>query len=152
MLRRGRNRNNFVIYPAYLDSEYSRKDGRRLSKSETISQPTLLELRLAAEKIGWNFEENKEGVYPKEHWKKRGLIRIEKPEDLNKTMVLKHLSREIKTYIRPRLELKRQQIQESKIHKKKVYTGGKQPKRTGAQSKKQKPSQQVKKKRTTRRR
>ena len=150
MLRRGRKRtDDFIIFPAYLDSDYSRKEGRRLPKSESISQPTLLELRLAAEKVGWNFEEDKEGVYPKEHWKKRGLIRIEKPEDLNKTMVLKQLSREIKTYIRPRLELKRQQIQESKKHKKKVYSGGKQPKRTGTQSKKQKP---IQKKKTTRRR
>ncbi|MFX1534932.1 MAG: signal recognition particle subunit SRP19/SEC65 family protein, partial [Promethearchaeota archaeon] len=133
-------------------SDYSRKEGRRVPKSESISQPTLLELRLAAEKVGWNFEEDKEGVYPKEHWKKRGLIRIEKPDDLNKTMVLKQLSREIKTYVRPRLELKRQQIQESKKYKKKVYSGGKQPKRTGYPSKKQKPVQQDRKKKTSRRR
>ncbi|MFX0090158.1 MAG: signal recognition particle subunit SRP19/SEC65 family protein [Candidatus Hodarchaeota archaeon] len=154
MLRRGRSRfTGFMIYPAYFDSKLSRKEGRKLPKDESIKQPSLLEIRLAAEKLGWEFEVDKDGSYPKEHWNKRGLIRIEKPDEINKTEVIKRLSKEIRSYIRPRLELKRKKLQESKKHRKRVYTGGKQPKiSSDPHSKKQKPPQKSEKRKQTRRR
>lgn len=153
MLRRGKPRfNGYMIYPAYLDSKLSRKEGRRLSATESIENPSLLELKLAAEKMGWVFELNKEGAYSKEHWNKRGLMRIEKMEDTNKTLVMKVLAKEIRTYVRPRLELLKKK-EESEKHKKKVYTGGKQPKKPDkSASKKQQPPEKTEKDKKTRRR
>ncbi|MGC8982465.1 MAG: signal recognition particle subunit SRP19/SEC65 family protein [Desulfurococcaceae archaeon] len=54
-----------VIYPIYLDSTLSRKEGRKVPLSLAIPKPTLEEIAAACEKLGLNPEIEPDKVHPK---------------------------------------------------------------------------------------
>jgi signal recognition particle subunit SEC65 len=60
-----RDRGKLVIWPAYLDLTNSRKDGRILSKKDSVKQPELNEIEKAAAKLGLNPEVEADKAYPK---------------------------------------------------------------------------------------
>ena len=102
-----------------------RREGRRLSLSDAIESPTLREIRLAAQKLGLDFEIRKDCSYPRQWWEPQGLILVEKKR--SKLSTIRDLSNEIRLNIRPALEKKKKEyIKEAK--KKKI--GKSRPKKT----------------------
>ena len=85
-----------------MDKTLTRKEGRRLSLDLALENPTITEIRLAAEKLEYDYEVLKHASYPRQWWEGKGLILIEKRKP--KLQTLKDLSKEIKVHIRPALE------------------------------------------------
>jgi signal recognition particle subunit SRP19 len=83
-----------VIWPAYLDSQKSRSDGRKISGREAVEAPTLKQIRAAAEKLGLAPKVDKEKAYPKEWWEVSGCVTVDKAKP--KSQVLKDIARQIR--------------------------------------------------------
>ncbi|MFX0185279.1 MAG: signal recognition particle subunit SRP19/SEC65 family protein [Candidatus Hodarchaeota archaeon] len=103
-----RDRTHYFVFPEYFDKSLSRREGRRLPLSEAIEKPRLLELKLAAEKLGYDYELRDNAAYPRQWWQKKGLILIQKKESKLKT--LREISSEIQKIIRPALEKKEKEL------------------------------------------
>lgn len=103
-----RDHTHYFIYPEYLDNALTRKQGRRIPLSHALENPTILELRLAAEKLDYDYEVREDAAYSRQWWSQRGLILIEKK--ISKLQTLRILSKEIKSYIRPALEKKKKEV------------------------------------------
>ncbi|UCG90272.1 MAG: hypothetical protein JSU57_00675 [Candidatus Heimdallarchaeota archaeon] len=125
-----RDNTHYFIFPEYLDKSLTRKEGRRLSLDLALENPTIAEIRLAAEKLEYNFEVQKFAAYPRQWWERKGLILIEKKNP--KLQTLKDLSNEIKMYIRPALEKQKKELaKEAKKRKSGKYTPRKKPEDKG---------------------
>ncbi len=103
-----RDNTHYVIFPEYFDKHLTRKEGRRLPLKEALENPTLLELKLAAQKLEYDYETREEAAYPRQWWDKKGLIYVEKRTSKFKTM--RDMSFEIQTHIRPALEKQKKQL------------------------------------------
>ncbi|MFX0084151.1 MAG: signal recognition particle subunit SRP19/SEC65 family protein [Candidatus Hodarchaeota archaeon] len=112
-----RDNTHYVIFPEYFDRDLTRKEGRRLPLKEALENPTLLELKLAAQKLEYNYETREDAAYPRLWWDKKGLIYVEKRTSKLKT--IRDMSSEIHTYIRPALEKQKHQLIE-KAKKRKI--------------------------------
>lgn len=111
-----RDNTYYTVFPEYLDQSLTRKQGRRLAFSQAIKDPTILELRLAAEKLGYEYEIRKDAAYPRQWWQNKGLILIEKRD--SKLTTLRNLSQEITSVIRPALEKQKKDLAQ-KVKKRK---------------------------------
>lgn len=87
-------RDKLIIWTNYIDAQKSKREGRKISKSDAVASPTLGEIQSAAEKLGLHPTAEKQKAYPKEWWGSRGRILIEKSKQKNKA--LKEIAREIK--------------------------------------------------------
>ena len=89
-----RDKGKLVIWPAYLDLTNSRKDGRILSKKNSVKRPELNEIEKAAAKLGLNPEVESDKAYPKSWWevRGRGLVDNNGP----KTVIAKQIAQGIK--------------------------------------------------------
>ncbi len=65
-----------ALYPAYFDSTRSREEGRRVSKSMAVANPTAEELREAAKILGYRVEVESEVAHPSKPYKAEGRILI----------------------------------------------------------------------------
>ena len=83
-----------VIWPVYLDLTYSRKDGRILSKKNSIKKPELKEIEKAAAKLGLNPEVESDKAYPKSWWEVSGRVLVDK--NAPKTVTAKQIAEIIK--------------------------------------------------------
>lgn len=83
-----------VIWPAYIDAEKSKTEGRKIPKKLAVPSPKLAEIEKAAKTLGLNPGIEKEKAYPKTWWEKSGLIRVEKKKAKN--AILKEIAKEIK--------------------------------------------------------
>ncbi|MBW6469711.1 MAG: signal recognition particle protein Srp19 [Methanosarcinaceae archaeon] len=89
-----RERGKLVIWPAYLDLANSRKDGRILSKKNSIKEPQLVEIEKAAAKLGLNPEVEADKAYPKSWWEVSGRVLVDKTGP--KTLIAKQIAEGIK--------------------------------------------------------
>ena len=82
-----------VIYPAYLDSSLSRKEGRRVPRSLAVHNPRIEEIVKAAEELGLNpiVEDSK---YPRLWWRYKVRIVVDKVD--SKQKILKMIAEKIK--------------------------------------------------------
>ncbi|MBI5254080.1 MAG: signal recognition particle protein Srp19 [Euryarchaeota archaeon] len=87
-------RDKLIVWTNYIDAQKSKKEGRRISKSDAVASPTLGEIQSAAEKLGLRPVIEKEKAYPKEWWGSKGRILIEKSRQKNKA--LKEIAMEIR--------------------------------------------------------
>jgi signal recognition particle subunit SRP19 len=83
-----------TIWPANIDSQKSRADGRKISERRAVPSPTLVEIERAAKKLGLNPVVEKEKAYPKEWWEVSGRVLIDKVKP--KSLLLREIAREIK--------------------------------------------------------
>ncbi len=126
-----RDHTHYFIYPEYFDKSLKRSEGRRLPINASLENPSLLEIRLAAEKLGLDYEIRESGSYPRQWWNPKGLILIEKKESKLKT--IRQLGYEIDKTIKPALEKKRKEVKEAK-KKKGTKIKYKSVKKTASQS------------------
>ncbi|MHA1214916.1 MAG: signal recognition particle subunit SRP19/SEC65 family protein [Candidatus Hodarchaeales archaeon] len=111
-----RDNSHYFIFPEYFDKSLTRKGGRRVPLSLALEKPTLIELKLAAEKLQYSTEIRKNASFPRHWWDPKGLILVEKKEP--KQQLIKNLSKTVKDFIRPALEKqKKELIKEAKRKK-----------------------------------
>jgi signal recognition particle subunit SRP19 len=88
-----RKREKTVLWPSYLDSSKTRKEGRRVPKSNGVPNPNILELQRAAEKLGMKPELEADAAYPSAPLIKTGKILVQKKG--TKTQTLMKIAKEI---------------------------------------------------------
>ena len=69
-----------IIWPVYFDCAKTRKDGRRVPKTIAVQSPKILEIKEAADKLGFQNQVNIEAHFPKTPWSKTGMLLVEKNE------------------------------------------------------------------------
>lgn len=67
-----------IIWPAYLDSKKSQREGRKIPINEAVSAPKLREIKQAAAKLGLNPFTEKGKSYPKSWWENSGRVIVDK--------------------------------------------------------------------------
>jgi len=83
-----------VIWPAYIDAEKSRSEGRAISKRDAVEKPTVDEIVVAAMEMNLKPEAEREKRYPKEWWVRPGRVAI--PKRGPKTAILREIASRIK--------------------------------------------------------
>lgn len=73
-----RDKDKYVIWPAYIDKGNTRSHGRIIPKRMSVTSPELNEIVRAAKELGLNPIVEKDKAYPKSWWKARGRVLVDK--------------------------------------------------------------------------
>lgn len=76
-----------VIWPAYLDAELSRSEGRRVPVDLAVSDPTVDEIARAVQQVGYDAVIERDKTYPREH-EPRGRVLVQNADDASKSDLL----------------------------------------------------------------
>jgi signal recognition particle subunit SRP19 len=82
-----------IIWPIYFDAAKSRKEGRRVPKSQAVQSPKIVEIKEAADKLGLENEMRVEAHFPKNPWFKTGMLLVEKNQA--KETIIKNLAKQL---------------------------------------------------------
>ena len=93
----------YIIWPVYIDSTKSRKEGRKLSINLCVKKPTLKELIEAANKAAIPIEIETSKAYPRSWWENKGYVMIPKNKFSSKLLALKTIAKQLR---RIRAEIK----------------------------------------------
>ncbi|MFA9517386.1 signal recognition particle subunit SRP19 [Halopenitus sp. H-Gu1] len=72
-----------VIYPAYLDADLSRAEGRRVPLDLALTDPTVDEIAQAVQQVGYDAVIERETSYSREY-EARGRVLVQGTEDTTK--------------------------------------------------------------------
>ncbi len=87
----------YIIWPAYLDKNFSKKGGRKLPKNLALDHPKFEEIKKALDSIGINHEIEKNSRYPKDQGRdERNLGRFIVEKKFSKNEILRKISKEIR--------------------------------------------------------
>ncbi len=78
-----------IIWPVYIDSTRTKKEGRKISKKDGVSSPRLGEISRAARKLNLNPDTENDKSYPGLWWESTGRIVVEREEISKKDLLLK---------------------------------------------------------------
>jgi len=120
-----RNKGSWKVFPELLDATISRREGRRTPVERSVETPSLVEVKLAAQLLGYDVEVHKDKAYPRRWYDCRGLATISIVDDLTKHNLLLQLSDTIRDRVRPALQKKKEQQRTKKDREKGVETRGK---------------------------
>jgi signal recognition particle subunit SRP19 len=67
-----------IIWPVYIDSGKTKKDGRRISKKDAVTSPKLREISNAAKKLNLNPEVENNKFYSRSWWESSGRVSVDK--------------------------------------------------------------------------
>ena len=73
-----------VIYPAYLDAEKSRSEGRRVPGDLAVDEPTVDEIASAVRQVGYEAVIERDKAYSRESWLQRGRVLVTDADDSSK--------------------------------------------------------------------
>ena len=76
-----------TIWPVYIDSKKTKKEGRRISRENAVSSPKLREITKAAEKLHLNPEVEKYKSYSRSWWESSGRIIVDKNTTKRETLI-----------------------------------------------------------------
>lgn len=76
-----------VIWPAYLDAECSRREGRRVPRDLAVPEPTVDEIAQAVQQVGYDAVIERDKTYPREY-EERGRVVVKGAEDASKSDLL----------------------------------------------------------------
>lgn len=76
-----------VIWPVYIDSKKTKKEGRRISRENAVPSPKLREISKAAEKLHLNPEVEKYKSYSRSWWESSGRIIVDKNITKRETLI-----------------------------------------------------------------
>jgi len=82
------------IWPAYLDAEKSRGEGRKIPKRDAISNPTPDDILIAALEMNLKPEAERDKRYPKYWWENSWRVVVLK--NAPKTVLMKEIASRIK--------------------------------------------------------
>jgi signal recognition particle subunit SRP19 len=77
-----------VIYPAYLDAELTRREGRRVPEGMAVPEPEVDEIAQAVQQVGYDAIIERDKAYSREHWRTRGRVLVKNPEDDSKNDIV----------------------------------------------------------------
>jgi signal recognition particle subunit SRP19 len=72
-----------VIYPAYLDRDRSRSEGRRVPLDDAVEDPTVDEIAEAVKQVGYDAVVERDVTYSREY-EPRGRVLVQGVEDATK--------------------------------------------------------------------
>lgn len=72
-----------VIWPAYLDADLTRAEGRRVETAMAVSEPTVDEIAQAVQQVGYDAVIEREKTYPREY-EPRGRVLVKDADDATK--------------------------------------------------------------------
>ena len=75
-----------IIWPVYIDSKKTKKEGRRISKENAVSSPKLREISNAAKKLQLNPEIENDKSYSKSWWETSGRVTVDKTNTKRETL------------------------------------------------------------------
>ncbi|MDP1552546.1 MAG: signal recognition particle subunit SRP19/SEC65 family protein [Methanobacteriaceae archaeon] len=78
-----------IIWPVYIDSARTRKEGRKISKKDGVKSPKLSEISRAARKLDLKPDTENNKSYPGMWWESSGRIIVERKEMSKKDLLLK---------------------------------------------------------------
>ena len=73
-----------VIYPAYVDAELSRGEGRRVPTDLAVEEPTVDEIAKAVQQVGYDAVIERRVAYSREPWRVRGRVVVKGTDDESK--------------------------------------------------------------------
>jgi len=76
-----------VIWPAFLDAELSRSEGRRVALDLAVPDPTVDEIARAVQQVGYDAVIEREKTYPRE-FEPRGRVLVKDADDATKSDLL----------------------------------------------------------------
>jgi len=90
-----RKQDKYIVWPQYFDQNRTRKEGRRIQKSQAQPTPRLEEIKKAAEKLSLAPEIVPEQAYPSAHWQKTGMLLVSKKGA--KLEIMRKIAKELAT-------------------------------------------------------
>lgn len=72
-----------VIWPAYIDADLTRAEGRRVPVDEAVEDPTVDEIAKAVQQVGYDAVVERDAIYPREY-ESRGRVLVKGAEDATK--------------------------------------------------------------------
>jgi signal recognition particle subunit SRP19 len=76
-----------VIWPAALDADRTRSEGRRVSQDLAVSDPTVDEIAKAVQQVGYDAVVERDVTYPREY-EPRGRVLVKDADDATKSDLL----------------------------------------------------------------
>lgn len=76
-----------VIWPAFLDANCSRSEGRRVSLELAVEDPSVEEIAQAVQQVGYDATIERDKAYPREH-EPRGRVLVRNADDSSKSDLL----------------------------------------------------------------
>ena len=73
-----------VIWPAYLDADRTRSEGRRVPQELAVEEPTVDEIAKAVQQIGYDAVVERDKSYSREPWAERGRVVVRGADDSTK--------------------------------------------------------------------
>ena len=73
-----------VIWPAYLDADRTRAEGRRVPLELSVEEPTVEEIAKAVQQIGYDAIVERDKAYSRQHWEPRGCVVVRGTDDSTK--------------------------------------------------------------------
>ncbi|WP_049924964.1 signal recognition particle subunit SRP19 [Halopiger goleimassiliensis] len=73
-----------VIWPAYLDANRTRSEGRRVPEDLAVEEPTVDEIAKAVQQIGYDAIVERDKAYSREPWADRGRVVVRGADDSTK--------------------------------------------------------------------
>jgi len=70
-----------VIWPAYLDAERSRREGRRVPENLAVTEPDVEEIAEAVGQVGYDAVIERDVAYPREPWREAGRVTVKGADD-----------------------------------------------------------------------
>lgn len=84
-----------IVWPAYINSQHTRKEGRRLSLDESVENPKLREISQVLRKLKLEHTVESDKAFPSSWWEKSGRVIVEHDCD-SKLELLRKISSNIK--------------------------------------------------------
>ena len=83
-----------TIWPQYINKDLSLSEGRKISKEDSVKEPTLNDIERALKRLGLPHSVQKEVAYPGKWYEKSGRVLVE--WEGTKLDLLRKVSLEIK--------------------------------------------------------
>ncbi len=97
-----------IVWPAYLDSNLSRAQGRKIPKNLGAPQVTVEILQKAAESAGFEYELEPDKRYPRNWSNASGYLVLENPEGHKKKRLLLMLAKGVRRVVAKRDSAKKE--------------------------------------------
>ncbi len=107
-----------IVWPAYLDSNLTRAQGRRIPKNLGAPDISIKILKEAADSAGFDSEVEAKKVYPRGWNQSSGYLVVENPEKHKKKRLLLMLAKSVRRVVAKR-DSARKEAEKKKAKKKK---------------------------------
>ena len=77
-----------IIWPAYLDADLTRKEGRRVPSSIAVTEPTVEEIAAAVKQVGYDAVVERNKAYPRRPRDGTGYVAVQNADDAGKSDLL----------------------------------------------------------------